>query len=262
LSLLRKKQYSNYWFDTATPDFLMEFMKKENIDINPLIDSNISFNGDFPTFNLKDIDFGTILLQTGYLTIKKHEKSLQGFEKYTLDIPNQEVRTSLFKYIVATYTNNTPEEIDNTAENFISYILTSDEENLTKTVDILIGKVAYHYDTHNWKHYQSIFRGFFMGMGIKTLSEIPNSQGRIDYVLEYKNTYIIIELKYSTQKTLDEMLKEAKKQIYGKRYYQTYQDKNIITIAIAIKETEKIKETKAQIRTLKELKEELKEELK
>jgi hypothetical protein len=105
----------------------------------------------------------------------------------------------------------------------------------------------------SWKNYQGIFNGFFIGMGLKTEAEKANSQGRIDYVLKFKDLHIIIELKYSQEKSIESMLNEAWAQIAKKRYYQAYQDKNMIILAIVIKDTENTKEVQCQIKNKEEV---------
>ncbi|MDR0911273.1 MAG: ATP-binding protein [Methanobrevibacter sp.] len=254
ISTLNKQKYSNYWFDTGTPTFLMDLVKENKMDIKSLTDSNLYFNGEFPTWDLDDIDFTTALLQTGYLTIKENTKSIIGEEQYNLGIPNKEVKSSLFNYLIAAYTNNTPETMNRIRNNFLSYLIAYDENNLSKTLDMFIGKIPYHSQMDNWKNYQGIFNGFFLGMGLNVQSEEANSQGRIDYILKFKDLCIIVELKYSQQKSFKTMFKEAWSQITKKRYYQKYQDKNLILIAIAIKDG-KAKEVQCQIKSLDDLKE-------
>lgn len=252
ISTLSKKRYSNYWFDTGTPTFLMDMIKEEGFDLNIITESNLSFNGEFPTWDLDDIDFTTALLQTGYLTIKEKEKTIIG-EQYNLGIPNKEVESSLFNYLIAAYTNINPLDIERTSKNFLKFLIAKDEENLSKTLDILIAKIPYHSHMKSWKNYQGIFNGFFIGMGLKTEAEKANSQGRIDYVLKFKDLHIIIELKYSQEKSIQSMLNEAWTQIAKKRYYQAYQDKNMIILAIVIKDTENTKEVQCQIKNKEEV---------
>jgi hypothetical protein len=55
--------------------------------------------GSFPNFDVNNLDLKTILLQSGYLTIKKKTINPGDLTKYDLDIPNKEVRESLFSYI-------------------------------------------------------------------------------------------------------------------------------------------------------------------
>jgi Holliday junction resolvase-like predicted endonuclease len=192
-------------------------------------------------------------LQTGYLTIKSNTKAITGEEQYNLGIPNKEVERSLFNYLLAAYTDNTPDEMTKIKDNFLKHLINGDEDNLSILLDCLVGSVPYHSHMSYWKNYQIFFNGFFLGMGLKMISEKANSQGRIDYVLKFNGLHVIVELKYSQNKTLDNMFDEAWRQIAKKRYYQEYQDKNLKFLTIAIQDT-KAKEVKCKIKTLEELK--------
>ncbi|MDR0912913.1 MAG: ATP-binding protein [Methanobrevibacter sp.] len=258
LSLLSMKKYSNYWFESGTPRFLIDLMKRDNINIESLLEVNKSFTGEFPTFELTNIDLTTSLLQTGYLTIKKHEGTI--YDEYILDIPNYEVKNSLFSYIVGSYTNNMPQQMEPLAHKFLNSVIQKDDEKTSQILNILIGKIPYKLQQSSWQYYHTIFPSWFYLMGLKTEIEKPNAQGEMDFISQYKDNLIIIgEIKYTQnpKTTLNSLIKKAMKQIQDKKYYQEYQDKNTLLLAIAIKDTE-YKEVKCQIKTIKELEEEYK----
>ncbi|MDR0912799.1 MAG: ATP-binding protein [Methanobrevibacter sp.] len=253
LKTLDQKKYGNFWFESGTPTFLLDLIKRDNVDISSFLNLDASFNGEFPTFQLDNIDLKTVLLQTGYLTIKEHIENK--YDEYILDIPNNEVKKSLFSYLIGMYTNNMPGEIGPLARKFLDALINHDDKKASQILDTLLGKIPYQVQMKNWKYYHSIFPTWFYMMGLETVAEESNSQGQIDAVLKYKNIDIITEIKYSQTKSIKTMLNEANKQIYKKRYYQTYQDKNPIILAIAIQDDEKAKEIECQIHSLNELKE-------
>ncbi|MDR0912185.1 MAG: ATP-binding protein, partial [Methanobrevibacter sp.] len=253
LKTLDQKKYGNFWFESGTPSFLLDLIKKDNVDISSFLSLDASFDGEFPTFQLDNIDLKTVLLQTGYLTIKKHIETT--YDEYILDIPNNEVKKSLFSYLIGMYTSNMPGEIGPLAKKFLNALIMHNNEKTSQILDMLLGKIPYQVQMKNWKYYHSIFPTWFYMMGLETVAEESNSQGQIDAVLKYKNLDIITKIKYSQTKSIKTMLNEANKQIYDKRYYQTYQDKNPIILAIAIQDAENAKEIQCQIHTLKELKE-------
>ncbi|MDR0911533.1 MAG: PD-(D/E)XK nuclease domain-containing protein [Methanobrevibacter sp.] len=254
--MLDQKRYSNFWFESGTPTFLLDLIKKDNLDISSFLSLDASFDGEFPTFQLDNIDLKTILLQTGYLTIKKHISNK--YDRYILDIPNNEVKKSLFSYLIGMYTSNMPGEIGPLAIDFLNAIIKRDNAKTSQILDVLLGKIPYQVQMKSWQYYHSIFPTWFYMMGLETIAEESNSQGQIDAVLKYKNLHIITEIKYSQSKSIKTMLNEANKQIYDKRYYQSYQNKNPIILAIAIQDTENSKEIKCQIHTVEELKEKYK----
>jgi hypothetical protein len=96
LSFFRKNEFSNYWFETGTPTFLINRLKKRNLAktvLDPVIVDSSAFDSYDPD-TLGDIP---LLFQTGYLTIKNKEMT-DGDSQYTLEVPNLEVRESLMKH--------------------------------------------------------------------------------------------------------------------------------------------------------------------
>jgi hypothetical protein len=87
----------NYWFSTGTPTFLTKMLRQKQMpsyrfeDI--VTDSIILDSAD-----VSNIDLDALLLQTGYLTIKKIEQNRNG-DIYHLSYPNQEVKQAFLKNI-------------------------------------------------------------------------------------------------------------------------------------------------------------------
>ena len=91
LLLFSHLKMENYWFETATPTFLIKYIKEHNIsikDIAPLVTDYTIFQ----SYEIDDFSFESFLFQTGYLTIKKIEEKNNFFKEYTLDYPNLEVK--------------------------------------------------------------------------------------------------------------------------------------------------------------------------
>lgn len=95
-------EFSNYWFATGTPSFLLKLAKEKNLDIEKTINEpclGFAFNA----FEIENIDPVVLLLQTGYLTIKKSWGEY-GETLYYLDFPNREVKGSFETYLINAYT--------------------------------------------------------------------------------------------------------------------------------------------------------------
>ncbi|MBR3455473.1 MAG: AAA family ATPase, partial [Bacteroidaceae bacterium] len=95
LSALRKRTFSDYWFETGTPTFLMEILKKTNYNLNDITRTRVT--GDV-LGNISDMYVNPIpvIYQSGYLTIKGYDKR---FETYHLGFPNREVEKGFVKYL-------------------------------------------------------------------------------------------------------------------------------------------------------------------
>ncbi|KZX12532.1 putative AAA-ATPase [Methanobrevibacter curvatus] len=104
LKLFSEKYFSNYWFTTGTPNFLMEQIKKNN-NLNLVLKPITLVKDDLDSFNPNNFDVTPLLFQTGYISIKKVE--IQNLERlFTLDFPNHEVKVSFFKKLLTAYSTS------------------------------------------------------------------------------------------------------------------------------------------------------------
>ena len=101
LNALHDKKFSNYWFATGTPTFLLELLVKNDIEM-PQLEGIVATEDQFdsPTDNIGNPI--PVLYQSGYLTIKDYDEGI-----YTLSYPNEEVRMglnrSMLNYIAPQY---------------------------------------------------------------------------------------------------------------------------------------------------------------
>ena len=86
LNTLDRLEFRNYWFETGTPTFLVEVLKKNHYQLD-----NVT---EYPMLaeDLRDIDVASGLLYVcGYLTIKGYDKE---FKMYKLGCPNKETEAA------------------------------------------------------------------------------------------------------------------------------------------------------------------------
>ena len=89
----------NYWFESGTPTFLLEQMKRFGTDFTRLDDITAPATAFYrPTETLTNAL--PLLYQAGYLTIKDYDHES---EVYTLGIPNQEVRVGFVEGLLSFY---------------------------------------------------------------------------------------------------------------------------------------------------------------
>ncbi|MDR1086577.1 MAG: ATP-binding protein [Deltaproteobacteria bacterium] len=101
LNFFRLNRFSDFWFESGSPSFLINLMKKGKTKFNFFNNQNIITDGT------SNIDVGqysapVLAFQTGYLTVDtiNYEKKP---EEYLLRIPNNEVERSLLLYLVGLY---------------------------------------------------------------------------------------------------------------------------------------------------------------
>jgi len=232
LKFFEKKEFSNYWFATGTPTFLIEKIK---YDFQPLleeteIETTLLDNTD-PLY----IDEISLLFQTGYLTIKN--KDISSRVKYTLGIPNHEVEESLFERLLSTISDKHIAEIQTIKREFIKNIMNKDSEGLKKTIkEYVLSEIPYQIHIPHEHFYHGAFIIWLKTLGFKILAEDSTNQGSIDCVLERDGETTIIEIKHSRsdeEKNLKNGIKKAFKTINDKKYFEKYlKRKNLSLLAI------------------------------
>jgi hypothetical protein len=247
-------RFSNYWFETGTPTFLINRLKKTNLAetvLEPIIVDPMVFNSYDPDA-LEDIP---LLFQTGYLTIKD-QKLIQGDPQYTLGVPNLEVQESLMRHLLNAFTSYPVSKMSQIGREMLQQICNQDTEGLTNNLRILFAGVPYTLQPKNNRaedaneaRYHIIFHVWMTLLGFDVQSEKPTNNGRMDAVLKQDGLAIVAELKYQATRKLDALLNQAISQIYEKRYYEQFLDRKIILLGLAFNG----KEVRCRIEPLKAL---------
>jgi hypothetical protein len=96
MNALEAKKFKNYWFQSGTPTFLVEILRKEYKSFDP---EYLEATDDLlqSSFEVNSIPLLALMFQAGYLTITGYEDAVQ---LYTLDYPNHEVKTAFQKYLL------------------------------------------------------------------------------------------------------------------------------------------------------------------
>ncbi|KZX10283.1 ATP-binding protein [Methanobrevibacter curvatus] len=240
LSFFHYNTFNTYWFETGTPSFLMDIIKLDN-NVNLLFNNNLTLSGTYPSFDINNFDLKTILLQSGYLTIKDKKLSPGELPIYNLDFPNKEVKESFFTYVLGNYTNKSSEDIYFLSKSMFNQLINLNEDGFQQSLEILFSNINYslHSRLNDLESfYHILFLSWMKIIGFDIQGEIIQLKGRLDAVLVKENIAIILELKFSKTKSMDKLLDEAINQIINKDYYKPYQDKKLILVGITIKNKE------------------------
>ncbi|KZX12967.1 ATP-binding protein [Methanobrevibacter curvatus] len=231
LLLFDEREFSNYWFSSGTPTFLIETLKKENT-LKPIIEPIFATKSNLDTFKIEDIHPTTLLFQTGYLTIKEKNKK-HGSIEYILDIPNYEVRESLINELIITYTNLSENHLKELKNKTYTSILNKDSKEFIEVLESIYHRLSYPLKGDDEKYYHGIFLVALYLLGIDSQGEVTTYSGRADTIFKIKDKTIITEIKYSSTKSTKTIIKEAFKQIKEKKYYTRYKNENPIYLALA-----------------------------
>jgi hypothetical protein len=115
LNLFAMRRFSNYWFATGTPSFLIKLIKQTGRELTEFENKKVS-EIVFDSYNLENLNIFALLFQTGYLTIT-HIDTQDMLTEYTLNYPNFEVKQAFVTYLFESFTNNGLEEIQPAAKN-------------------------------------------------------------------------------------------------------------------------------------------------
>ena len=205
---LSKLKFSDYWFETGTPSFLVYLLKHSNYRLDRITEEQVS--GDL----LNSIDFMSrnpipVIYQSGYLTIKGYDDR---FGIYRLGFPNKEVETGFIKYLVPFYTPIEEEKTGFLITNFIMDIERGEPDSFMQRLQSMFADTDYKIVGKMELYFQNAMYLVFKMMGFYTDVERTTSNGRIDVVLQTKDYIYVMELK------LDGSADEALRQIEEKGY--------------------------------------------
>ena len=226
------QRFVNSWFSTGTPTFLIKsimdgrVLQFDNTKINL---SNASFR------SFKQLDTKVLMLQAGYLTLK----SLDVNNDAVLDYPNNEVRDSMYCYLL--------DEIHGT--NNVQTVPITDlaaafrETNILKIERIIkhvFDDLPYDVYTHQTlKQTEGFFHGIvhilFNYLGVYAKSEVHTTEGRADSVVETDTHVFVFEFKIN--KTAAAALQQIKTNNYISKYRNLlatsgFGVKNIVSIGV------------------------------
>lgn len=236
LFISNNHKYQNYWFETGTPTFLIELIKKNNYFLPALTNLKVD-EKLLSSFDINNLDFEVILYQSGYLTIDKVETSIFGSPEYLLKIPNKEVKRSLSDIIIIDLYKDKNVIPNKTA--IYKSLLENDMDKFKSSLHSMFAAIPYNNYTKNdlasfEGFYASIIFIYLQSLGFHIIGEDVTNKGRIDLTIKMDNTIYIIEFKVDTKEN-------ALKQIKEKKYYEKYlnDNKNIYLIGIGFNTDDK-----------------------
>lgn len=209
INALNSKRYENFWFSTGTPTFLMELMKRQQIEITDLRDLTLA-SDDFDAPTEFNPDAMAVLYQSGYLTIKGYNEDTKLYE---LGMPNNEVRRGFSDFLLKVQAPYYTRQRRNMAQEF-NDLLRQDkvDDFMLLFKQFLLGFPYNLGENCGEKHYQTIIYTILVTTGISTEVEPCTAEGRIDMTVSFPKTNYIFEFK------LDKSAKEALDQINNKNY--------------------------------------------
>ena len=206
-------EFKNYWFSTGTPSFLLELTKQKDFDFQAALNEPVP-EVAFSAFEIDNLDPLTLLLQTGYVTIKDTEERF-GQTWYFLDFPNREVAGAFSTYILHSYSGKTQTGTVQFAAEMAMSLLKGDLKKLRKIMEVFFAGIPYPVHKKQEAYFQAIFFSMFRLLGQYIEAESTTSDGRIDAVVQVENAIYLFEFKLDNDPT-------ALEQIKAKEYFRKY----------------------------------------
>ncbi len=223
LNTLKSKRFRMYWFETGTPIFLVRYLKKGNYNLEGISKDMV------PVETLTGTNYVsphpiTLMYQTGYLTITSYDER---FRAYTLDYPNEEVRSGFLNSLSQLYA---PALLDNefSVYNFVCDVERGDVDCFMNRFTSFLSGNSYEVQGKLELYFQNTMSVMFRMMGLYVKTEYHTSNGWIDITIDTDKFVYIIELK------MDQLPEIALEQIEEKGYARPFiaSGKQIIKLGI------------------------------
>ena len=209
----KRCEFNNYWFSTGTPSFLIELVRKTRFDFGNVLSKPVSSMA-FNAFEIDKLDPLTLLLQTGYLTIKSVVTKYD-MPWYWLDFPNREVSFSFNSSLLNAYSRKSDNYVVAFCEELADAMESGDLKQLRKALESFFAGISYEVHHKDESNFQNIFFAIFRLLGYYISAESHTNDGRIDAVSETEKFVFIFEFKLNKDKTA---LSQIKKNEYFKKY--------------------------------------------
>lgn len=224
LNTFKYNEFGSYWFETGTPTYLVELLKKHHYDLRRMaheettatVLNSIDSTSDNPI---------PVIYQSGYLTIKGYD---QRFGIYRLGFPNREVEEGFINFLLPFYANTNAVESQFEIQKFVREVESGDYDSFFRRLQSFFADTPYELVRDLELHYQNVLFIVFKLVGFYVKAEYHTSAGRIDLLLQTDKFIYVMEFK------LDGTAEEALLQINEKHYAQPFEndDRKLFKIGV------------------------------
>lgn len=193
LNALQDSKVSDYWFQSGTPQYLLDIVQEEDFFMPDLECTDVSAH------SLSSIESYVgnpvaLMFESGYLTIKSYDKELDAF---VLGLPNEEVAIAFSKALLPIYSGLRRTAIDNDLIKMRAAIIKGDP---TMFIDRLKTFLSGNpYSNTELKERETYFKNniylVLKALGFHPYAELQTCSARMDLMLETRKYIYIFELK-------------------------------------------------------------------
>lgn len=194
LKSLFTKDFGYYWFETGTPTFVVNSLRKSRFDVRSFTDKTLyASESTLKDYTGDALDPVPILYQSGYLTITDYDDKRR---RFTLGFPNEEVKYGFLESLIPSYV---PAAISGNKLDIFTldeYIENGDTDKVRDLFAALFANITYTLETDPFEHYfQAVIYLVFTLLGKFALCEMHTYTGRIDCKVETRDYIYLFEFK-------------------------------------------------------------------
>ena len=235
------REFSNYWYDTGSPKFLLEVAKKTPFAIEQYRNTPLEYTA-FDKYEINDLDPLVVAVQTGYLTIKKTETDFDYSTLYYVDYPNKEIRDAFRSYLFEACASCKSMQRRDILKGLVTALKNGDVDGFMCPIQSLLAGLPWGNLGQDREDPVAFYEGYFRNLlalafaiiDMRVAAEERTSDGVIDLVAHYADRTFILELKAGREQEADRLLDEALNQITKKDYAAKYRwlSQNITCIGV------------------------------
>lgn len=210
------KDFNNYWFESATPGFLIKKLQESSFtpeDFADGVEATVDEIRDYRTDNSNPVP---LFYQSGYLTIDRYNRRFRSLE---LKFPNVEVKygflNSLIPYVFGRRDDDKPSF---SARTMVSSLEKGKTDSLHDQLYALFASAPYM--TTDATKYEEVWRNqiylVFAVLGQYVNCEQHTSRGRSDCVIETSDYIYLFEFKVDSN--ADDAIAQIEKMDYAGKY--------------------------------------------
>jgi len=211
--------FDYYWFATGTPTFLVKHLANTGFEI-PILENNVAIAANsLMDYKAENNDYIPLLYQSGYLTIKSFDNSLN---EYTLGFPNEEVKYGFLNERLPQFTPSFGTSSSKfSATGFIKLLRVGNIEGTMQMLQAYFATIEYDAIPKKLqveKFFQFVFWQLFMLMGQFVKTEVKSSKGRADAVVKTTDSIYVFEFKMDDKATAEDAIKQINSKNYAIPY--------------------------------------------
>jgi hypothetical protein len=218
LLLFEERQFRPWWFETATPSFLIDLLVERQVFV-PTLGQTIASDVLLSTFDVERIATEALLFQTGYLTIDSMSQRGALIE-YRLRWPNLEVHASLTGALLDQLT---PHPTTAGAGRLYDLLLANDFAGIERYFAALFAGIPTDWYRNSpiaryEGYYASVFYASFAALGLDLTPEEGSNAGRLDLAVRFNGQVYLFEFKVIELAPEGRALQQIKDRGYADRY--------------------------------------------